>query len=425
MLKRVEFAHSTDSLADDDPKAPWMQDQKLGGMTPGARRMSWLASEKRRQEDEDWDRQYAAGATAASQVQVQTQLPIQPLRTITPLAWRGLPLEEMQWLATNRIPAGEVAILSGDGGGGKTTIALQLAIAVARGLGEWLGTATQSGPVVFVSAEEPEAEMRRRLDRIARKLGIDPGEIARLHFHFGQPETSLLAVASGDGTMSPTPMFHALAATAELIRPTVVMVDSVAGVFGGNQNDRVHVRSFISLLRGLARRAGCAVLLLDHPSLTGITAGTGRGGSMDWQNAVRARLHVRSAKEDSAERELEVMKLNYGAPGEMIRLRWEEGCFVPASAPPAPASVAAQRSAEQAYLACLDVCTARAQNVFPLPGRGYAPTVFADMAEAKGHTRKALEAAQQRLFDGNAIENASFGPPSRKSRRIARKASTA
>ena len=113
----------------------------------------------------------------------RTQLP-RPLRTITPLAWRELPLEEMLWLATNQIPAGEVAILSGDGGGGKTTIALQLAIAVERGLGEWLGTTTQSGPVVFFSAEEPEAEMRRRLDRIARKLGIDPGELARLHFHF-------------------------------------------------------------------------------------------------------------------------------------------------------------------------------------------------------------------------------------------------
>ena len=206
-------------------------------------------------------------------------------------------------------------ILSGDGGGGKTTIALQLAVAVERGLGEWLGTTTSSGPVIFVSAEEPEAEMRRRLDRVARKLGIDPAEITGLHFHFAEPEASLLAVASGDGTMSPTPLFQALAAAAEIIRPAILMIDSVAAVFGGNQNDRVQVRSFVSLLRGIARRAGCAVLLLDHPSLTGITAGTGRGGSMDWQNSVRARLHLRSIKDDDAERELEVMKINYAAPG--------------------------------------------------------------------------------------------------------------
>jgi RecA-family ATPase len=422
MLKRVDFAHSTDPLADDDPTAPWMQDQKLGGMTPRSRRMSWLASEKRRQEDEDWDGQHVAGATATSAAQSQERKElIEPLRTVTPAAWRDIPLEEMQWLATNRIPAGEPAILSGDGGGGKTTIALQLAVAVERGLGEWLGTTTSSGPVIFVSAEEPEAEMRRRLDRVARKLRIDPAEIAGLHFHFAEPEASLLAVASSDGTMSPTPLFQALAAAAEIIRPAILMIDSVAAVFGGNQNDRVQVRSFVSLLRGIARRAGCAVLLLDHPSLAGITAGTGRGGSMDWQNSVRARLHLRSIKDDDAERELEVMKINYAAPGEKMPLRWEDGCFVPTSAVPTPATAEAQRSAEKAYLECLDVCTAQGRNVFPVPGRGYAPTVFAGMAEAKSLSRKALEAAQQRLFKANAIENVPHGPPSRGSQRIARK----
>ena len=268
MLKRVDFARPTDPLADDDPTAPWMQDQKLGGMTPRSRRMSWLASEKRRQEDEDWDGQHVAGATATSAAQSQERKElIEPLRTITPAAWRDLPLEEMQWLATNRIPAGEPTILSGDGGGGKTTIALQLAVAVERRLGEWLGTTTSSGPVIFVTAEEPEAEMRRRLDRVARKLGIDPAEITGLHFHFAEPEASLLAVASGDGTMSPTPLFQALAAAAEIIRPAILMIDSVAAVFGGNQNDCVQVRSFVSLLRGIARRAGCAVLCSTIPAL--------------------------------------------------------------------------------------------------------------------------------------------------------------
>ena len=203
------------------------------------------------------------------------------------------------------------------------------------------------------------------------------------------------------------------------------MIDSVAAVFGGNQNDRVQVRSFVSLLRGIARRAGCAVLLLDHPSLTGITAGTGRGGSMDWQNSVRARLHLRSIKDDDAERELEVMKINYAAPGEKMPLRWENGCFVPASAVPTPATAEVQRSAEKAYLECLDVCTAQGRNVFPVPGRSYAPTVFAGMAEAKRHSRKALEAAQQRLFKANAIENVPHGPPSRGSQRIARKSTDA
>src|SRR5271154_1619577 len=95
------------------------------------------------------------------------------LPPIPPAAWRGTPLPPMRWLALHRIPAGDVTILSGDGGGGKTTIALQLAAAVAGELGDWLGTVCSTGPAIFFSGEEPEAEMRRRWDSIARRRGLE------------------------------------------------------------------------------------------------------------------------------------------------------------------------------------------------------------------------------------------------------------
>src|SRR5947209_4731411 len=56
--------------------------------------------------------------------------PAPTLSLVNPAAWRGVPLPKMRWLATNRIPAGDATILSGDGGGGKTTVALQLAVSV-------------------------------------------------------------------------------------------------------------------------------------------------------------------------------------------------------------------------------------------------------------------------------------------------------
>ncbi len=110
--------------------------------------------------------------------------------------------------------------------------------------------------------------------------------------------------------MGPTPLFEALAAAAKEIRPALIVVDSIAATFGGNQNDRVHARTFVGLFRTLARDIGCAILLLDHPSLSGITSGTGRGGSMDWQNATRARLHLETVEGDDGAtgRVLEVKK---------------------------------------------------------------------------------------------------------------------
>lgn len=349
--------------------------------------------------------------------------PAMPLPTVCPTAWRDVPVPPMRWLAARRIPAADVTILSGDGGGGKTTVALQLAVSVERGLGDWLGTTCEIGPVLFFSGEEPEEEMRRRLERVARKRDLEPADIENLHFHFADPERCLLGISRPNGPMAPTPLFESLCTRAVEIRPALIVVDSIAATFGGNQNDRVHARSFVAMFRRLAREIDCAVLLLDHPSLSGITNGTGRGGSMDWQNATRARLHLETVHEDEGgiDRLLEVKKINYGAPGEKVKLRWGDGCFVPEGSTPAPMQAAAFNAADRTYLACLDRLTEQGREVREHSGRGYAPKAFADMPEANGITARAFKAAQDRLFSGGMIHVITEGPASKPTRRIARK----
>jgi RecA-family ATPase len=66
-------------------------------------------------------------------------------------------------------------------------------------------------------------------------------------------------------------------------------------MFGGDECVRTQVRQFINLLKGLARKHNCAILLLAHPSLTGMNTGTGLSGSTDWNNGVRSRLYHRWA----------------------------------------------------------------------------------------------------------------------------------
>ncbi|HEY9147871.1 MAG TPA: AAA family ATPase, partial [Gammaproteobacteria bacterium] len=50
----------------------------------------------------------------------------------------GLPIPEREWLVQDLIPARNVTLLYGDGGTGKSLLALQLAVAVALGR-PWLG----------------------------------------------------------------------------------------------------------------------------------------------------------------------------------------------------------------------------------------------------------------------------------------------
>ena len=260
-------------------------------------------------------------------------------------------------------------------------------------------------------------------ERVAGKRGLEAADLEQLHFHFADPDACLLAISRPDGTMAPTPLFEALCAAAIDIRPALIVVDSIAATFGGNQNDRVSARTFVGMFRRLARKTGAAILLLDHPSLSGITSGTGRAGSMDWQNATRARLHLETTDdgEGGTDRILEVKKINYGPPGEKVKLRWEDGCFVMQSETPAPQQVAAFNAADRAYLACLDRLTEQGREVREHPGRGYAPKVFADMPEAQGITARGFATAQARLFGADLIHIITDGPRSKQTHRIARK----
>jgi RecA-family ATPase len=348
-----------------------------------------------------------------------------PLALITPNQWKDFPLEEMRWLATHRIPADDVTILSSDGAGGKTTLGLQLAVSVACDLGDWIGTTTSTGPVIFYSAEEPEKEMRRRLDRIARKRGVDPDDIEHLHFHFAEPDEALLGISTPSGKIVPTATFHALAKSVTDTKPSLLIVDTIAAVYGGSQNDRFQVRTFINRFRRLARDTGCAVVLLDHPSLSGMSSDTGRSGTVDWRNAVRSFLYMRTiAGDDGVEertfRELEVVKTNYGPAGEKVRLRWEDGSFVVKGSLSTPQQAAAVAKIDDVFLKLLDKLTAQGRHVRPNPGRSFAPNEFAKEREAEGVTAKAFETSMRRLLDHKKIALKTEGSPSKRTTRIIR-----
>lgn len=306
------------------------------------------------------------------------------LDLITPASWRGTTAEPLRWLALNRIPAGDVTILSSDGGGGKTTIALQLCVAVERGLGDWLGTTVETGPVLFVSAEEDDHEIRRRIERICRGRGIDPHAGDRLHLHFPDLESSLFASA-GKGPLLFTDLHRSFVATVDRLRPVLVVIDAVAAVFGGDHRDRAQVRAFMSSFRKLAMRTGAAIVFLDHPSVSGMAEGSGRAGSVDWNNTVRSRLYMSSVADDNDARELEVKKANRGPKGEKIPVRWVDGAFVVEGAATPIERQAAEAAIDDLFLRLLEKRNAQGRHVGPKPGRNYAPAEFGKDPEANQH----------------------------------------
>jgi hypothetical protein len=60
---------------------------------------------------------------------------LQPLPTIDPLCWDEEPIPERRWIVPGIIPEGNVTMLNGDGGLGKSQLALQLLAACTIGRG--------------------------------------------------------------------------------------------------------------------------------------------------------------------------------------------------------------------------------------------------------------------------------------------------
>ncbi|WOH70666.1 AAA family ATPase [Bradyrhizobium sp. NDS-1] len=337
------------------------------------------------------------------------------LLILTPAAWKGTEPTKQRWLAHARIPSGDLTIGAGNGGSGKTEIYTQLLIAVTAGLADWLGCTIENGVALFLSCEEPQENIRDRIERIAKHRSIDPYDLPNLHLVFPDLENTWLVHALKDGRLTKAPLLDWLEAWIREHRPRLVVIDSIAAVFDGDAIARRQVRAFLAMLRKIAREHDTAIVLLDHPSVRGMADGSGTANSVDWRNSVRSMLSLTEDKDDQDARVLEVTKSNRGPKGEKVTLRWDGLTFVPEGIGGAPSHhlAAAERDVEELFLRILDRRNAQGRPVRPHPGRGYAPAEFVNDPEAVGVTDKAFVAAMERLYTSGKITTVITGPQSR------------
>ena len=195
--------------------------------------------------------------------------------------------------------AGRWASLYGGGATGKSLLALLLGHAMAAGTA-WLGLKTaEPGSSLYVSCEDDEDELHRRHADIRKGLGGmigNPFAAARFVDRVGH--NNLLATGDGKGGLMAGPYLAELRAELEHTRPTLVILDTLADVYGGNEIDRVQVNGFLkTCLGGLIverKQQGhdLTVLLLVTRRNRAWRDGTGFSGSTAWENGVRSRLYL-------------------------------------------------------------------------------------------------------------------------------------
>jgi len=319
------------------------------------------------------------------------------------------------------IPDRQVTGISGEGGIGKTTIAKHIAACVCLGR-PWHGLQTIKGPALIVNAEDELDEEHRRLEKICAYEGVPLTELHDLVLLPLAGRDAVLAVATGEASLKPTPLWKELSATIASLRPKLVVIDPLADVFGGNELSRAQARAFIGMLRSLALEFDLAVALLSHPSLSGIQSGRGTSGNTGWHNSLRSRLYVEQQAGDQNSRVLTGKKANYGPPGFSLPLRWQDGVFVRDDGSAAAAREAAAEAkasvCEEIFLRLLREQVAKGWQFSPSPSATYAPTLFEGLPEAQGFKSKAFKGAMDRLLSVGAIQIEEDGPPSRRRKRL-------
>ena len=162
-------------------------------------------------------------------------------------------------------------------------------------------------------------------------------------------------------------------------------------------------------LGSLALAIGGAVVLLAHPSMSGMASGEGTGGSTGWNNAFRSRLYLKmpDVKEgdtpDPAARVLARKKANYAARNDTIDMRWDRGVLVASDAD----TFKFRRPCEHVYLSLLATSTISGNTPSPKStAPTYAPTMFAKLPKTvrEGYHKFDFERAQTDLYSRKEIE---------------------
>lgn len=362
-----------------------------------------------------WRREMDGGRASEPEI----ELPV-----IDPRDWQGRPVPQREWVVDGLVPARTVTLLSGDGAAGKSTLMLHLAVTrCIRSL--WLGIEPTQGRTLVLSCEDDADELHRRLAAICVVCGCQLSELGDLILIDRVGADAVLgAPGHGSGKIEPTPVYAALDGLMASMMPDLLILDSLPDVFAGSEIDRQAARQFIGILKALCRKHGATVIVISHPSLSGMASGTGTSGSTAWSNSVRSRLYFETEKgsdgkaTDSDVRVLTTKKSNYGPTGGQIRCRYASGSFVPID-DGAPVDRATHEArAADTFLRLLKQFNATGQKVSLTPSSTYAPTRFIAHPDCSGVTKAELADAMQRLLGQGRIRSVSEGPPSRTTTRL-------
>lgn len=155
----------------------------------------------------------------------------------------------MKWLVEDLVCQGDVNLLIGAPGLGKSWLMMDLALGVIGGKSEWLGRPVKSnGPVLYIDEENPEDIIYHRF----RKLGLKSSDAGKIHYLY---RPGIWVNKEPD----------ALLEEALNIEPSLIILDSLSRIHSEDENNANKMAElFRNGIQPLARETGAAVMVIHH-----------------------------------------------------------------------------------------------------------------------------------------------------------------
>jgi AAA domain len=256
------------------------------------------------------------------------------LVAVDPSVWAGLPVPVRKWLVKDWIPKRKVTLFYGDGATGKTLLAMMLIVACATDK-PFLGFQVQGLRAFALLAENDEDDTRITLEAVCKHYDASLGDLKGRVRIASRAGFDNILMAFDEGTGKHTQLFEELLRQVTSFKADLILIETAADLFGGNENARGEVRKFIAECCGkIAVETNAAVIVSAHPSVAGLKSGEGSSGSTAWNNSARSRLFLQRDIDDKgheANPDLRILsrkKANFAKAGESITLMWRDGVFV-------------------------------------------------------------------------------------------------
>jgi hypothetical protein len=186
---------------------------------------------------------------------------------------------DYDWLVENFMAKGDISLLIGDGGVGKSWITLDLAVHMAMGKERWLDMALDGRKVMVIDQENPEVTVRQRL----HALGLRPEHVENLRYVWYQ--NVLL-----DNAEQVSKLYDDVTT----FEPDLLVIDSLSRVHLRNENANEEMNPLINgAIYPIARQMGVTVAMIHHVAKAG-----GSRGATAIRNAVDLCLDVSNTEDE-------------------------------------------------------------------------------------------------------------------------------